>query len=80
MATIRSLNKSISEMSGEEAFELVRALRMSRRIRKTTTKVVRASSPKSPRKKIAPKKPIDILNALTPEQKKKLLEMVGGAK
>jgi len=68
MATIEDLSqKSISELSVDEALELLRQIRLSRRTYKGTYKksAAKAKEQKPPAK-------------MTPEQAKKLLELLGG--
>lgn len=75
MAKIDSLNESISSMEFQEAFNLVKVLRESRRTKKTTRVSVRRSSSKT----TTPKKPKDLVSLLTPEQKELLIkELTGG--
>lgn len=63
MATIDDLDyKSISDMSSDEAIELLRQIRLSRRIPVTKKKTTKKSIKKSPK--------------LTQEQAKKLLNML----
>jgi topoisomerase IA-like protein len=72
MATIEDLpNKSISDMSTDEAIELLRQIRLSRRTMKASTARKKASTAKV-------KKATEKATKLTPEQAKKLLEMLGG--
>jgi len=52
MATIDNLHKSISEMSDDELLDLLKQVRASRRVTKTTTKSQNATS----RKPAAPPK------------------------
>jgi hypothetical protein len=69
MATIEDLNhKPLSEMSTDEAIDLLRQIRLSRRTQKKPTK--RGSASKKPTK--AGKK------ELTPLEAKKILEILGG--
>lgn len=68
MTTIDDLDiTSISKMSRDEAIELLRQIRLSRRTPKASSKK------SSPRQKAASKK-----LALTPEQARELLEKLGG--
>jgi ribosomal protein L7/L12 len=81
MARIEDLNVSILEMSYEEAFELVKRLRESRRTKKDTRVFVRRSSSPGTKMKTtkAPKEPKDFASLLTAEQKAALLkELTGG--
>lgn len=63
MNPLRRLKKSISEMSEEEALDLIRERRASRHTKKE--KPIRR-----------PKKEKDILSGLTDEQKEQLLKMI----
>jgi len=68
MATIEDLDsKPISEMSTDEALELLRTIRLSRRTQKASPKK------KSSRKSTKAKK-----ESLTKVQAKKLLDLLGG--
>ena len=68
MTTIEDLpQKSISEMSTEEALELLRTIRLSRRTPKVSSKK------RSKKQTVVPKK-------MTPEEARKLLEIIGGNK
>jgi hypothetical protein len=68
MADLESLGyKSISEMSTDEAIEHLRQIRLSRRVPAKTTK---------PKKESVKKQKNDI-GKMSPEEAKKLLEMIG---
>ena len=70
MTTLEDLpNKSIGDMSVDEAIELLRTIRLTRRTGAVTRKTKAISDTKA-RKKSAPK--------LSPEDARKLLEMLGG--
>jgi len=77
MATIDSLNISILKMPFEQAFNLIKSLRDSRRIKKTTKLFVSRTPKKGKGTKAKTKtNPIDLL---TTEQKAKLFaELTGG--
>ena len=72
MATIEDLpTRSISEMSTDEAIELLRQIRLSRRTMKESTARKKASTAKT-------KKASEKATKLNAAQAKKLLEMLGG--
>jgi len=68
MTTIESLNKSITEMSSDEAIEILRQIRLSRRI--PVKKQSSATIKKKAKAKAIPK--------VNPDQAKELLKLLGG--
>lgn len=69
MATIEDLDhKSISEMSTDEAIELLRNIRLSRRTQKKPAKKTSSKSTKVKKK----------ANDLSPDQAKQLLKLITG--
>ena len=71
MANVSDLRISISEMSPQEAFEMVKSIRFERR------KVPEKAPRKSPTRAAKPRSENSILAALTPEQKQQLLKFGG---
>jgi len=72
MSTIEDLpQKSISEMSTDEAIELLRTIRLSRRTQK-------ASSKKYTKKYTNKEKKVEVKKELTKLQAQKLLELLKG--
>ena len=78
MATIHSLNQSISDMGFDDAIILMKKIRFSRSVVKKPMKV-EASSSSGPRvKRAKPAKPKDLINQLNDTDKLALMELLKG--
>lgn len=75
MATIEDLRISISKMENTEAFELIRAIRFSRRQPPPQKAKQATTTKRSPKKK---KDSVSIVSSMSPEQAAELLKQLGG--
>ena len=76
MATIDDLNTSILSMNHDDAFTLVKNLRLSRRTPKKVVKTRNTSSPRAANRVKPKQTPADIAKTLTVAQKAALLQML----